>query len=102
MDVELVHVSAQATVYRRSLSRVTPGRGSSLLGILGASLGGASMVTGAVFLPLGLANDRDGMTLTGGITLGAGALLTAIGTWMLWRSAETHQPGSAIHFDFAR
>jgi hypothetical protein len=102
MDVELVHVESEATVYRRALSYHQPVQqgASRTLGIVGASFGGIAMVAGAAMLPIGLATDKDGLTLAGTITLGAGTALTALAIWAVWGTGSTYRPGSAIHYSF--
>jgi hypothetical protein len=99
METELVHIGAQPTVYRRSLSVHEGRRGrATLLGTLATMLGVASATTGVALLPTGLATGNDGMTKTGAITLGAGAALIAIGVLALRGDAATFRPGSSIHF----
>lgn len=99
--IEMDHVDVQAhpTVYRRALGRIEPAGAGMILGILGATFGGMSMITGIVLLPVGLANDKDGMTLAGGITLGVGAALVALGVLGIVGDPRTEQPGNAIQFD---
>lgn len=98
-EVELVHVGPDPTVYRRSLS-VYDGRtgGLRVFGILGTSIGGASLITGTTLLPIGLAKDIGGLTLAGGISLGAGAALLALGIWAIRHDAPTYRPGSSNHY----
>ena len=102
-EVELVHVGPEPSMYRRSLSVYTEG-GSSVFGILATSFGGASAITGTALLPAGLSRD-DGagraMTLAGGITLGAGVALIAIGIWSLRANAATFRPGASNHSPIA-
>jgi hypothetical protein len=96
-EVELVHVGPDPSVYRRSLSVYTEG-GSPVFGILATSFGGASLITGTALLPIGLSQDSRGMTLAGGITLGAGGALLTIGILSLRANASTFRPGSSTHF----
>lgn len=99
-ETELVHVGAEPSVYRRSLSVYDDDTGAgTVLGILGTSIGGASAITGVALLPVGLAKDIDGLTIAGAVTLGAGAALIALGVWLLDEDAKTFRPGSAVHFD---
>ena len=101
MDVELVHVDPEATVYRRALTYYKPPqRTARTLGIVSAAFGGMAMVTGASLLPIGLAKDSDGLTLGGSISLGVGTVLTALGVWAMWGTGSSYRPGSAIHFSF--
>jgi hypothetical protein len=99
-EVELVNIGAEATVYRRSLSRFQGGRGGAgyVLGIIATALGGTSIMTGTALLPIGLAKDIDGLTIAGGITLGAGAAVLTLGILALRGRAATYRPGSALHF----
>lgn len=99
-EVELVHVAAgETSVYRRALSIYTDDTGGlRVFGIVSTSLGGAAAMTGVVLLPIGLAKDIDGMSIAGGITLGAGALLLAFGIWAINHDAPTYRPGSSNHF----
>lgn len=102
MEVELVHVGPDPSVYRRSLSIYdNRSRATRVLGIIGTSLGGASALTGMALLPIGLARDHDGLTLAGGITLGAGAALVAIGIWAITHDPPTFRPGSSNHYPLA-
>lgn len=99
LEVELVHVDARPTVYRRTLSAYN-GRTGALrtLGIVGASVGGAAIGTGVVLLPIGLARDVDGLTVAGGVSLGVGAALVSLGVWAILRDARWYRPGASIHF----
>ena len=98
-EVELVHVGPESSVYRRSLS-IYRHRHSGLttLGIIATSLGGASAITGTVLLPIGISDGNSGLTTAGGVTLGAGALLMALGVWAMRADADTYQPGAIAHF----
>lgn len=99
MEIELVHVGPDPSVYRRSLSVYRDDSGAvGVLGIVGASVGGAALITGVVLLPIGLAKDNDGLATAGGITLGVGAALLALGVWAIRHDAPTFRPGSSNHF----
>ncbi len=104
LEIELVHVGDQPSVYRRSLSEYhTTRKGAAyVLGIIGTALGGASATTGIVLLPIGLADKNEGLTAAGGITLGVGAILLAAGIWAIRSEADTYRPGSAAHFPLGR
>jgi len=98
-EVELVHIGAEPSVYRRSLSVYNDSSGGlRLFGILATSIGGASAITGTALLPIGLAKDNTGLTVSGGITLGVGALALAIGIWAIRADSPTYRPGSSNHF----
>lgn len=99
LEVELVHVGPDPSVYRRALS-VYDGRTGSLRvwGIIATAVGAASAITGTVLLPIGLHDDSRGLATAGGITLGAGAALLAFGIWAIRHDAPTFRPGSSIHF----
>lgn len=103
LEVELVHVGPESSIYRRSLS-VYDDRHTSLTtwGILATSIGGASAITGTALLPIGLSDGNTGLTTAGAVTLGAGAVLIAIGVWALRADASTFRPGSANHFALPR
>ena len=66
VDLARVTASPSPTVYRRALGWRQKGGAAFVLGVLGASFGGASFVTGAALLPTGLAKDNHGLTLAGG------------------------------------
>ena len=101
-EVELVHVGPDASVYRRSLTVDDDHTGAvRLLGLVGASFGGMAAVTGAALLPVGLARGSDGVTTAGGITLGAGAVLLALGLWATHHDEPTYRPSSSNHFPLA-
>jgi hypothetical protein len=99
MEVELVNVGPDPSVYRRSLSIYEDRSGGMrVFGIVLTSAASASMITGMALLPIGLSKDNDGMATAGAITLGAGAALVALGIWMINRDAPTFRPGSSHHF----
>lgn len=99
LEVELVHVGPDPSVYRRSLSIYTDNTGGTrVAGILATALGGTALVAGSVFLPIGLAKDSSGMTIAGGVNLGVGAVLLTLGILAINADAPTFRPGSANHF----
>jgi len=98
LEVGQVDVGATPTIYRRALGSYESAGAGLVLGILGVTFGGMSAITGTVLLPVGLANDSDGMTLAGGVTLGVGALLTTVGIIGIAVSPSTRQPGASIQF----
>ena len=101
-EAELVHVGPEPTVYRRSLSIYANRAGATrVLGIIGASLGGSAVITGTALLPIGLARDNDPLAFAGGISLGAGAALLALGVWAIWHDSPTFRAGSSNHFPLA-
>lgn len=99
MEVELVHVGPEPSVYRRALS-VYHGRSGSVrvLGIVATAVGGSAVLTGATLLPIGLSDDNRGLTTAGGISLGAGAVLLTLGILAIRHDAPTYRPGSSNHF----
>ena len=100
-EVADVVIAPTPSLYRRALgSRRRSGAGFAL-GVLGVSFGGASLVTGGALLPIGLATDRSGFTTAGGITLGAGAVLTALGIWALATHPVFEQPGAGAQYNLA-
>jgi len=98
VDLADVSVSRRPTVYRRALGWRRSGGAGFALGVLGATFGGMSFGTGAVLLPVGLAKDSHGMTLAGEITLGAGALLTALGVWAIVNHPLMEQAGAGAQY----
>lgn len=102
MEVELVNVGPDPSVYRRSLSIYEDHTGSTrVLGIIATAVGGASIMTGASLLPIGLARDNGAMTVAGGVTLGAGAVALVLGILAMQADAPTFRPGSSLHFPLA-
>ena len=102
VEVELVHVGPEPSVYRRSLSIYTNNTGSvRVLGIIATALGGTAMMTGTALLPIGLAKDHDGLTIAGGVSLGAGVALLVSGILAMRADAPTYRPGSSNHFPLA-
>lgn len=99
LEVELVNVGPDPSVYRRSLSIYTDNTGTTrTMGIISTALGGTALVAGSALLPIGIAHDSTGMTWAGGINLGAGALLLTLGILAINADAPTFRPGSANHF----
>ena len=99
MEVELVNVGPEPSVYRRSLSIYEDHTGAvRVLGVVSASVGAASAITGIALLPIGLSKENDGLAAAGAITLGAGAALLALGIWAIRHDAPTYRPGSSNHF----
>jgi hypothetical protein len=102
IELELVHVSSDATVYRRSLSHYERNQGAVFItGVLGAMLGGTSAIAGATMLPIGLAKDDSGFKTSGTVTLTAGAIVLAYGIWAIRHDSPTYRPGSSAHFPIA-
>jgi len=98
-ELELVHVGAETSVYRRALSVYQDNTGGlRVLGIVATALGGTSVLTGTALLPIGLGEDHRGLTLAGGLTLGVGAVVLALGIWAIRRDTPTFRPGAATHF----
>jgi len=100
-DVQDVLISTTPSLYRRALGSSRRGGAGFALGVLAVSFGGSSFVTGAALLPVGLATDRGGLTTAGAITLGAGAVLTALGIWALAHNPILEQPGAGAQYDLA-
>lgn len=99
MEIELVHIGQEPTVYRRSLSEYDGETGTTrVLGIIGTALGASSMVTGLVLLPIGLKDESSGLTTAGGATLGIGTALLALGIWAIKSDSPSFRPGSSLHF----
>jgi hypothetical protein len=99
LEIELVHAGPDPSVYRRTLSVYTDDTGGlRVMGIIMTSVGGASAITGTTLLPIGLAKGNDGLTVAGSVTLGAGAVLLALGIWAIRHDAPTYRPGSSNHF----
>lgn len=102
MEVELVNVGPDPSVYRRSLSIYEDNTGTTrVLGIIATAVGGASMMTGAALLPIGLARDNGGLTMAGGISLGAGTVALVLGILAMRADSPTYRPGSSNHFPLA-
>jgi hypothetical protein len=98
LDLASVIVSPSPTLYRRALGWRQARDAGFTLGVLGASFGGVSFVTGGALLPVGLAKDSHGLTLAGGITLGVGALLTAAGIWAIATHPLVEQAGAGAQY----
>jgi hypothetical protein len=101
-EVELVHVGPETSVYRRTLSVYADKHGGTRTSsILFTTLGGTAVLTGAVLLPIGLAEGINPMTWAGGISLGVGTAVMTLGILMLRHDATTYRPGSSNHFPLA-
>ena len=103
LDLELIHVGTEPSVYRRTLSRYEDKQqgATTVLGIITTSLGGASAITGIALLPIGLSGDNDDLAIAGGITLAAGAVALALGILAIRADADTYRPGAANHFSLS-
>jgi hypothetical protein len=101
LELATLDVGARPLLYRRVLGHRDPGGAGMVLGILGVTFGGLSLVTGATLLPVGLGVDSDGMTLAGGITLAAGALLTTVGILAIRGDPIHEQPGVGAQAELA-
>jgi hypothetical protein len=99
VDLARVIVSPSPTLYRHALGWRQAREVGFTLGVLGASFGGVSFVTGGALLPVGLAKDSQGLTLAGGITLGVGALLTAAGIWAIAKHPLMEQAGAGAQYE---
>jgi hypothetical protein len=98
-ETKLIHIGDAPAVYRKALRYYVPGKtGRQVAGILLAFFGGSSMAVGAVLLPIGLAKDKDGFVTAGGITLGAGIPMVAVGIWALLTSGSITRDGASSHF----
>lgn len=99
IEVELLNVGPDPSVYRRSLSIYEDRTGGlRVFGIIMTAVGGTAAMTGTVLLPIGLAKDNDGLTTAGAVTLGTGAALLVFGIWAIRHDAPTFRPGSSNHF----
>jgi hypothetical protein len=98
-EVDDVLVSPTPSLYRRALGSGRSGGAGFVLGVLGTTFGGISLTTGAALFPVGLATDKSGLTISGAITLGAGAVLTALGIWAMAENPELEQPGAGAQYD---
>jgi hypothetical protein len=98
-EVDDVWVSPTPSLYRRALGSRRSGGAGFVLGVLGASFGGISLVTGSSLFPVGLATDKSGLTTSGAITLGVGAVLTALGVWAIAENPALEQPGAGAHYE---
>lgn len=98
LEVERLAVTSDPTLYRRALGWRQSGGAGMVLGVLGTTFGGMSLATGATFLPIGLATDKRGFTTAGAITLGVGAVLTAVGIWAIRANPEQVQPGAGAQY----
>ena len=98
-DIQDVVVSTTPSLYRRALGSHRRGGSGQVLGILGVSFGGTSFATGAALLPVGLVDNKSALTTAGAITLGAGAVLTALGIWAIIKNPSVDQPGVSAQYD---
>jgi hypothetical protein len=99
VEVDDVSVSPTPSLYRRALGSRRSGGAGFVLGVLGTTFGGISLATGAALFPVGLATNKSGLTTSGAITLGAGAVLTALGIWAIAENPALEQPGAGAHYD---
>ncbi len=98
-EVDDVAVSPVPSLYRRALGWRRSGGPLYVLGILGTAFGGISLATGAALFPVGVATDKSGLTISGAITLGVGAVLTALGIWAIVEHPVLEQPGAHARYE---
>jgi hypothetical protein len=98
-EVDDVSVSPTPSLYRRALGSRRSGGAGFVLGVLGTTFGGISLATGASLLPVGLATGQSGLTTSGAITLGVGAVLTTLGIWAIVENPAFVQPGAGAQYD---
>ena len=99
METELIHVSQEPSVYRRTLSLYEDHTGAvRTLGIIGAPIGGVGLSVGTVLLSVGLSKDNSGMTTAGAITLGSSVALLVVSILAIRADAPTFRPGAANHY----
>ncbi|MFW5876126.1 MAG: hypothetical protein ACOCXM_05275 [Myxococcota bacterium] len=99
IKIDLVHVGPETSVYRRSLAFYDERKGGGYtFGIVSAAVGASSMIAGLPMLPVGLFDDRRGLAIAGGATLGLGAALLWLGTWLIKKNSPTFRPGSWTHY----
>ena len=98
-EVDDVWVLPTPSLYRRALGYRQSGGGGFVLGVLGTAFGGVSLVTGTALLPVGLATDKSGLTASGAITLGVGAVLTALGIWAIAENPALEQRGAGAIYN---
>jgi hypothetical protein len=96
-DVDLassdaVQVTRTPSVFRHTVGRVESSPGLLYGGLLGATVGGATALTGAIFLT---SSETRG---TGLVTFGLGAAITAVGAGMMYYGRTRIQPGSSVQF----
>jgi hypothetical protein len=97
--IDLVHVRPETSVYRRSLDIYEPRKGAGYkFGIFSATLGPCAMIAGLPMLPVGLSDGRHGLALAGGIALGVGAALLALGIHLIKVHSPTYRPGNWTHY----
>jgi hypothetical protein len=98
VEVDNVSVSQTPSLYRRALGARQSGGAGFVLGVLGATFGGSSLATGSALLPVGLATNKSGLTVSGAVTLFAGAVLTAFGIWAIVSNPILEQPGAGAQY----
>jgi hypothetical protein len=101
-EVEDVWVWPTPSLYRRALGARRSGGAAFVLGVLGTTFGGISLATGAALFPVGLATGKSGLTTSGAITLGVGAVLAALGIWAIAENPALEQPGAGAQYDLGR
>ena len=99
VEVDDVSVSPTPSLYRRALGSRQSGGAGFVLGVLGTTFGGISLATGASLFPVGLATSKSGLTTSGAITLGVGAVLTTLGVWAIAGNPALEQRGAGARYD---
>lgn len=98
LETDEINVGPSPMVYRRALGLHDPPGAGHALGIVSTVFGAIAMVIGTVFLPVGLGTDSDSMARAGGITLGVGGALVALGIVGVALSPTVSQRGAAVYF----
>jgi len=98
LEREEVYLGPQQLAHVRALGSYEESGAGVPLGILGITFGSIALVLAAVFIPVGVAGDDEGVAIAGYINLTAGLALLTAGILALVYDTNVEQPGSGITF----
>ncbi|MBW2462958.1 MAG: hypothetical protein JRH11_14995 [Deltaproteobacteria bacterium] len=98
LEREEIFLGPQQLAHVRALGSYEGSGAGVPLGILGVTFGSIAMVLAAVFIPVGLAGDDEGVAIAGFVNLTAGLTLLIAGILALAYDTNVEQPGSGITF----
>jgi hypothetical protein len=98
LEREEIFLGPQQLAHVRALGSYEESGAGVPLGILGVTFGSIALVLAAVFIPVGVAGDEEGIAIAGYVNLTAGIALLTAGILGLVFDTNVEQPGSGVTF----